>query len=117
MNNNYLNSDQFLNAANIKADKNILPINQEYIPIEKSYIENILRLNKGKKISVYQSFPNNNEWKNEAFSGILEQCGRDHIILSDPTTGSWYLLLMPYIDFIKFDEEINTVEQFYSITK
>ena len=85
----------------------------EYIPNEQSYIENILRVNKGKKVSIYQSFADAGEWKDKIFTGIIEQSGRDHIILSDPTTGEWYLLLMIYVDFIKFDEEINTVEQFY----
>lgn len=84
--------------------------NQEYIPNEQSYVENILRINKGKKVSVYQSF----QGKDNVFNGIIERCGRDHIILSDPSTGKWYFLLMVYIDYIEFDEEINSVEQFYS---
>ena len=86
---------------------------QEYIPDEQSYIENILRVNKGKKVSVYQSFADSKDWSDKVFTGIIEQSGRDHIILSDPTTGEWYLLLMIYVDYIKFDEEINTVQQFY----
>ena len=85
----------------------------EYIPNEQSYIENILRVNKGKKVTVYQSFGDSNEWKDSTFTGIIEQSGRDHIILSDPNSGKWYLLLMIYVNYIKFDEEINTVEQFY----
>lgn len=84
----------------------------EYIPNEQSYIENILRLNRGKKVSVYQSFGDSNE-KDKIFTGIIEQSGRDHIILSDPNTGNWYLLLMIYVNYIKFEEEINVVEQFY----
>ncbi len=86
---------------------------QEYIPNEQSYIENILRVNKGKRVTVYQSFADAEEWRDKEFTGIIEQSGRDHIILSDPTTGNWYLLLMIYVNYIKFDEEINTVEQFY----
>ena len=85
----------------------------EYIPDEQSYIENILRVNKGKRVSVYQSFADAGEWKDRIFTGIIEESGRDHIILSDPNTGNWYLLLMIYVNFIKFDEEINTVPQFY----
>lgn len=88
-------------------------IKNEYTQNEQSYIENILRLNKGKKVTVYQSFCDSNEWKDSTFTGIIEQSGRDHIILSDPTSGKWYLLLMIYVNYIKFDEEINTVEQFY----
>ena len=80
---------------------------------EQSYIENILRVNKGKKVSVYQSFADANNWKDRIFTGIIEQSGRDHIILSDPTTGKWYLLLMIYVNFVEFDEPINTIGQFY----
>jgi len=47
------------------------------------------------------------------FKGIIEQSGRDHIILSDPTTGEWYLILMIYINYIKFDERIISSSEFY----
>ena len=123
MNNNYLNTSTFpgkpiysggIPTPNQTTAQSLQSNNmQEYIPNEQSYIENILRVNKGKKVSIYQSFADAGEWKDRIFTGIIEQSGRDHIILSDPTTGNWYLLLMIYVDFIKFDEEINTVEQFY----
>ena len=86
---------------------------QGMLPIEQSYIENILRLNKGKYVTVFCTFENNTQWNAKQFDGVIEAAGRDHIILSDPTTGNWYLLLMIYVNFIKFDEEINTVQQFY----
>lgn len=97
-------------------DNNYQYLNSQttYIPSEQSYIENILRLNKGKRVYIYQSFNDNCEWKNKIFNGILEQCGKDHIIISNPSTGSWDMLLMKYVDFIEFDEEVNTVNQFYS---
>lgn len=91
-------------------------ITSSTITNEQSYVENILRLNKGKRVSVYQSFADAGEWKDRIFTGIIENSGRDHIILSDPSTGNWYLLLMIYVDFIKFDEQINTSEQFYPNT-
>lgn len=79
---------------------------------EQSYIENILRLNKGKKVTVYASYADSLEWKDRIFKGIIEQSGRDHLILSDPTTGKWYLLLMIYIDYVEFDEKINYSQEF-----
>lgn len=120
MNNSYLNNNNKFPGAPIYSG-NIATPNQsmanttmnEYIPDEQSYIENILRVNKGKRVSVYQSFADAGEWKDRIFTGIIEQSGRDHIILSDPVTGNWYLLLMIYVNFITFDEEINTVQQFY----
>ena len=121
MNNNYLNNNKFpgtpIYSGNIATPNQSMAATnsnmQEYIPDEQSYIENILRVNKGKKVSIYQSFADSGEWKDRIFTGIIEQSGRDHIILSDPATGNWYLLLMIYVNFIKFDEEINTVQQFY----
>ncbi|AZB44683.1 spore coat protein GerQ [Bacillus sp. FJAT-42376] len=77
------------------------------LPLEESYIENILRLNRGKTATVYMTFENNKEWNAMIFKGTIEAAGRDHIILSDSQTGRRYLLLMVYLDYITFDEEIN----------
>ncbi|WP_042351128.1 spore coat protein GerQ [Bacillus massiliigorillae] len=77
------------------------------LPLEQSYVENILRLNKGKLATVYMTFENNQEWNAKIFKGIIEAAGRDHIILSDPQTGIRYILLMVYLDYITFDEEIE----------
>jgi spore germination protein Q len=77
------------------------------LPLEQSYIENILRLNKGKLVTVYATFEGNKEWNAKAFKGIIEAAGRDHVILSDPQTGMRYLIPMVAVDYITFDEEIE----------
>lgn len=77
------------------------------LPIEQSYIENILRLNLGKTATIYMTFENNTEWNAKVFRGRLEAAGRDHIIISDPQTGVRYLLLMVNLDYITFDQELN----------
>ncbi|WP_047980924.1 spore coat protein GerQ [Ornithinibacillus contaminans] len=77
------------------------------LPTEQSYVENILRLNRGKAATVYMTFENNSEWNAKVFRGIIEAAGRDHLILSDPQTGRRYLLLMVYLDYVTFDEELN----------
>ena len=74
--------------------------------IEQSYIENILRLNLGKPATIYMNFENS-QWGSKVFKGILEAAGKDHIIISDPVTGMRYLLLMIYLNYVTFDEEIN----------
>ena len=111
MNNNYLNNQMvppiYTNSAMNPSGNN------QFFDDEQSYVENILRLNKGKKVSIYQSFADAGQWKDRVFTGIIEQSGKDHIILSDPETGNWYLLLMIYVDFIKFDEFINTKQEYY----
>ena len=73
---------------------------------EQSYIENILRLNLGKNVNVFMNFENS-QWGSKVFKGKLEAAGKDHIIVSDPTTGIRYLLLSIYLNYVTFDEEIN----------
>ena len=79
--------------------------------MEQSYIENILRLNKGKKAKLYITIPGSEEYQNKVFEGIIEQAGRDHIIVSNPN-GEWYLILMIYLNFVTFDEPINFIKDF-----
>lgn len=104
MNNGYFNPNY---------ESNIVPnTGQNYnttedLPFEQSYVENILRLNKGKVASFYMSYPDSNEWRDRIFTGVVEQAARDHVVLSDPKTGKWYILLSIYINYIVFDEEIN----------
>lgn len=77
------------------------------LPAEESYIENILRLNRGKVATVYATFENNREWNAKIFKGLIEAAGRDHLVLSDPQTGKRYLIPMVYVDYVTFDEEIE----------
>ena len=80
---------------------------------EQSYIENILRLNARKKAKLHVTVPGSKEWQDRVFEGIIEQSGRDHIIMSNPQTGEWYLVLMIYLDFVTFEEPINYKKQYY----
>jgi len=80
---------------------------QGMLPIEQSYIENILRLNKGKLATVYTTFEGNNQWNAVKFVGIVEAAGRDHLILSDPQTGQRSLIPMVAFDYATFDEELE----------
>ncbi|MFK4998804.1 spore coat protein GerQ [Bacillus sp. N9] len=77
------------------------------LPVEESYIENILRLNKGKLVQIHSTYEHNKEWNAKVFNGIIEAAGRDHVILSDPQTGKRFLIPMIYVDFITFDEPIE----------
>ncbi|MBW5447256.1 spore coat protein GerQ [Cohnella sp. CFH 77786] len=73
---------------------------------EESYVENILRMNLGKVATIYMTFENNCEWNAKIFKGLLEAAGRDHIIISDPTSGKRYLLLTVNLDYITFDQPL-----------
>lgn len=120
MNNNYFNKQQFpgtpiYNGNTATPNQQTAPnyMGETELPMEQSYIENILRLNKGKRVRVHMTFPDSTEWRDLEFVGIIEQSGRDHIILSEPSTGKWQLLLMIYVDYISFDEKINYSPEFY----
>jgi spore germination protein Q len=77
------------------------------LPLEQSYIENILRLNLGKVGTFYMTYENNTQWNAKIFKGKIEAAGRDHIIISDIKTGMRYLLLMVNLDYATFDEELK----------
>jgi len=74
---------------------------------EESFIENILRFNHGKIGTFYFTYQGNNKWNAMVYHGRVETAGRDHIIISDPSSGKRYLLLMANLDWVEFDEKIN----------
>lgn len=74
---------------------------------EESYIENILRLNRGKMGVFFLTYENNSQWNAKVIRGVIETAGRDHIIVSDPQTGKRFLLLMVNLDYVEFDEPVN----------
>ncbi len=80
---------------------------EQSFPLEQSLIENILRLNRGKNVKAYFSYPDSNEWRDKVYNGIIEQSGRDHLILRDQNSGKWYLLRMIYLNYVEFDSNIN----------
>jgi spore germination protein Q len=72
--------------------------------LEQSYIENILRANRGKVATVYMTFGKAQE---QVFVGYIIGAGRDHIALKDVNSNKTYLLLQIYLDYITFDEQIT----------
>lgn len=76
------------------------------IPREQSYIENILRLNKGQKIKAYVSYPDSSAWQNKVYEGIIEEAGKDHLIIRDPVNNIWYLIRIIYLNYVEFMDPI-----------
>lgn len=115
MNGSYYPSAKYPNDYNL----NTAPIGggaNENVQDEQSYIENILRLNKGKRAKAYFSFPDSNEWRDKVFEGIIEEAGKDHLVMSDPKTGKWSLILLIYLNFVEFYEKINYSHAYSEIT-
>jgi len=79
---------------------------------EESYIENILRLNRGKVGTFYFTIPSGNVGETEGGTtrvvrGAIVEAGRDHAIIAESDTGHTYLFPMIYFDFAEFAEPIN----------
>ena len=108
MNGSYYKTPVFINDFERQSSSPSFDIGQynKNYPMEQSYIENILRNNIGKKVRVHASFSDSNEWRDRIFSGIIERAGRDNLIINDIDNGKFYLILMIYVDFVEFDEEI-----------
>ena len=112
MNGTYYKNPTFLGNEDIPESSNYLNNIEDipepgidYLPMEQSYIENILRLNKGAKVKAYVSFPDSTIWRDRIFDGYIEQAGRDHFVLSD-NDGKWFLVPLIYLNYVEFDNKI-----------
>lgn len=90
---------------------NMRPNTIEHIPNEEIFqgqlgFENELSKNKGKKVTVFLSYCAEEE-KPRKIAGIIETSTVDHLILSDPDTGKWYLIPVSNINYMEFNEKIN----------
>lgn len=106
MNGSYYQTPVFINDIKRDTENIESNINNQY-NMEQSYIENILRNNIGKKVRVHSSFSDSVEWRDRVFTGIIEHAGRDNLIINDKENNKSYLILMIYLDFVEFDEEIT----------
>ena len=107
MNNGYYQPIRFPNNAN---DNMINNTNYEMytgLPEEDLYIDNVLKLNKGKLLKIHITIPGSIEWQDQIFEGLLEEVSKDHIIISNPSTGQWNIIPMIYLDFIILEEPVN----------
>ena len=74
---------------------------------EESYIENIIRLNRGKVGTFYMTYNDSLEYRDKVYRGIIQAAGKDHLVISDTRDGKRYILLLVYLDYVEFDEPIN----------
>jgi len=67
------------------------------------FLENILKINRGKIVTCFMTYPK----ESIDFTGILEAASKDYIILSDPKSGKWHLILCKYLTYFTFQEKMN----------
>ena len=109
MNGNFFSNPTFPtnnNSNNIPSPPGNVNYSDTSLPMEQSYIENILRLNKGKRIKAYVSYPDSSAWQNKVYEGIIEEAGRDHLIIRDNVNNLWYLIRIIYLNYVEFMEPI-----------
>ncbi|EMR07840.1 Spore coat protein gerQ [Bhargavaea cecembensis DSE10] len=79
---------------------------------EESYIENILRMNRGQPGTFHFSFEHGDrQTTTKSVRGFVEAAGRDHVILREARTDHRFLFPMIYFDYAEFDEELNYFDQ------
>ncbi len=67
-------------------------------------IIDVLNNNKKKKATIYCAFPNNS---NKSFEGIIEDIHNNMIIINEPVSGKWVIIMMKYLNYIEFEEELD----------
>ncbi len=110
MNGNYYQNPTFPNNQIPSEPTNIIPIEEPIVPLPEnqiSYIENILRDNRGKTVKAYVSFPDSNMWRDKEFIGTIEEASIDHLIIKDSINNNFYLIKILYLDYIEFMEPIT----------
>ncbi|MGM9985884.1 MAG: spore coat protein GerQ [Bacillaceae bacterium] len=86
---------------------------QQVMPsADQTYVEQIIRFNRGNFAYVYMTFPGSGPSGtsiNKVFYGMILSAGRDHIILRDFQNNRYYMLLMVYLDYLEFPNEFNYI--------
>ncbi len=84
---------------------------EEIITIPKAYtfstLEEILKAGIRSKLKIYMTFKDSSEWKDHTFEGILEGSSKEFLILSDPSTGNFFVLPMNAVNYFEFYENFN----------
>lgn len=108
MNGSFYQNPTFPNSMNFETPPGNMQVSDvsSTLPMEQSFIENILRLNKGKKVKAYVSYPDSSAWQNKIYEGVIEEAGKDHLIIRDPLNNNWYLIRIIYLNYVEFMEPI-----------
>ena len=68
---------------------------------------NLIRKNIGKKATFYASFSDSIQWRDSVFDGIIEDAGKDYVLIYNRDNNKRFLLWNVYLDYIAFDEPLN----------
>ena len=82
--------------------------NSNAIPITNTKIMSLyemLQNNCNKHVTVYLSFPSSVDWRDVKISGVIEDACQEYIIIREPKTGIWKIILNKYINYIETEEK------------
>ena len=65
---------------------------------QDSYVENYLKKNIGKNVEAHVSFCDSIEWRDSVFKGILNDIGKDYIVIK--TNDKDYVIWNIYLDYL-----------------
>lgn len=103
MNNNIYTNPNYIPSQGTSPP--IIPINSNYN--KEEYAENLIRKNIGNKASFYVSFGDSIKWRDSIFTGIIEEAGKDYVVIYNQELNKRFLLWNVYLDYIVFDEQLN----------
>lgn len=75
--------------------------------VGQAYLGNVIKLNVGKLAKFYFTYSDSNEWRDKSYIGIIEDAGRDYIMIKDPNSERRYLLSFIYLLWVEFEEEVD----------
>ncbi len=68
----------------------------------EKYVEEYLRNNLGKNVEAHVSFCDSIEWRDSIFTGILEDVGKDYIVIKNNENS--YVIWSVYINYIVLNQ-------------
>lgn len=103
MNNNLYTQPNYLSQQGTQPP--IITPNNSYN--KEEYGENLIRKNIGKHATFYASFSDSIEWRDSIFDGIIEDAGKDYVLIYNQKNNKRFLLWNVYLDYIVFSEPLN----------
>ena len=94
--------------AEVNPDGTLIPPkNPNPAAVPQIYMGNIIRLNIGKLGTFYFTYSDSEKWRDKSYVGIVEDVGRDYILIKDPNSEKRFLLSFIYLLWVEFDEELD----------
>jgi len=72
---------------------------------ERSFSEDLLQANIGRRVTVYLTFDDSEQWRNRTFTGTIRQVGRDYFVIREQQSGRDVMVLNINLDYVVFEDQ------------